>query len=225
MNIIRTMVKNTGGLIMKQTPCQGDSLESLAHTDTIQTYFRLLRGEIKTYPPVFFAPYIKKKRIEQMIRYLVEEILKITPEEAYKTLTLPQLKKHKMDVLLRYVDPFPEWTDQRAIQRLLRSVYPRLPEEKVEELVIATYEEVLSGTRKNFPPNYFHDKEGEERAKICVRYMIEKKLQIPPEEAPKLITRKTFHEYKLKILLNLFYDSPFEILTSIYPTLTSKDFR
>jgi len=197
----------------------------LENSESIRTYKRLLNGEIRNFPPVFFPRQLRKKRISQLMQYLVEHILKITPEEAYEKLDLETLRKYRLDCLLQYVDPFPEWTEQRAIRKLLRAAYPHLPEETLAELVISVYQEVLSGKRKKFPTNYFHGAIGEQRAHICVKYLCEQILGLKPHETPRKITREVLQEYKLKILLNLLYDSPFDLLTSVYPQLTSRDFQ
>lgn len=194
------------------------------NTESIRTYLRLLDGEIRKFPPVFFSPHVRKNRIINLMNYLIEEILNITPEEAYETITKETLKAHQLDCLLRYVEDFPEKTEERAVKKLIHQAYPHLPEESLEDLVLSIYKEVLSGTRRNFPSNYFAGRIGEERAAICVEYLVDEILQVPQEDISKTITREVLSEYKLRILLNLYYDSPFDLLTSVYPHLTSKDF-
>lgn len=196
----------------------------VACTESVRTLQRLLAGEIRSFPPIFFVRHVRKKRIVELMTYLVEDLLRITPQEAYETLDLATLQRYHLDILLRYVDDFPERNEKRAIQWLLRQAYPELPEETLEELTISTYLEVLQGQRRNFPSNYFQGIIGEERAKICVRYLVEERLHLSPEEAPAVITRDVLADHRLKILLNLFFDSTFDLLTAVYPHLTFEDF-
>ncbi|MBL4952107.1 DUF4046 domain-containing protein [Neobacillus sp. YIM B02564] len=199
--------------------------QSLLSSESVKTYRRLLAGDIKSFPPVFFSPHVRKKRIQQLLTYLIEYILCITPEEAYETLDFPTLKENHLEALMRYVEDFPEKNEKRSIRYLLRIAYPHLPEESFEEMVLSVYKEVLEGKRKSFPSNYFYGVQGEKRVIVCIRYLCEEILHLQEEEIPRIITRELLTKYKLKILLNLFYNSPFDVITTAYPHLTTKNFE
>ncbi|MFE8700932.1 DUF4046 domain-containing protein [Cytobacillus sp. FJAT-54145] len=199
-------------------------MQTLDRTESVLTYERILRGEIQHFSPLFFTKPVRKRRIQELMHYLVEHILHLTPEEAYETLTINILEQHQLQILLKYVEDFPEKNEERSIQWLVRLAYPHLPEESLESRVKSVYQEVLDGTRKRFPPNYFHGNIGELRAHICVQHLVEHILQLTPQKAAKTLTPDILAQYKLRILLNLFFDSLFDLLTKTYPELSYKDF-
>ena len=194
---------------------------------TIYTYQKVLSGEIKTFSPYFFELRYRKKRICELVRYLVEEILKITPEEALTKVNLKVLKKYKLDCLLKYVEK-PIELDKNDVSHLIIYAYKgQVPEPTSEELTIRLYKRVLSGELKNFPKNYFLDGlKGEEKVKYCIKYLCFDVLKLKKEEIPKKLTSEILKEYKLKIVLNVLYLSMYDLITSVFPgEFTSEDFK
>lgn len=194
---------------------------------TIHTYQKILNGEIKTFSPYFFELRYRKKRICELVRYLVEEILKITPEEALTQVSLKVLKKYKLDCLLKYVEK-PIELEKNDVSHLIIYAYKgQVPEPTAEELTIRLYKRVLSGELKNFPKNYFLDGlRGEEKVKYCVKYLCFDVLHLKKEEIPKKLTPEILKEYKLKIVLNILYLSMHDLITSVFPgEFESEDFK
>lgn len=194
---------------------------------TIATYQKILNGEIKSFSPYFFELRYRKKRICELVRYLVEEILKITPEEALTAVDLKVLKKYKLDCLLKYVEK-PVELDKNDVSHLIIYAYKgKVPEPTPEELTIRLYKKVLSGELKNFPKNYFLDgAKGEERVKYCIKYLCFDILKLKKEEIPKKLTAEVLKQYKLKIVLNVLYLSMYDLITSVFPgEFTNEDFK
>lgn len=194
---------------------------------TIHTYQKILNGEIKTFSPYFFELRYRKKRICELVRYLVEGILKITPEEALTQVNLKVLKKYKLDCLLKYVEK-PIELEKNDVSHLIIYAYKgQVPEPTAEELTIRLYKRVLSGELKNFPKNYFLDGlRGEEKVKYCVKYLCFDVLHLKKEEIPKKLTPEILKEYKLKIVLNILYLSMHDLITSVFPgEFKSEDFK
>jgi len=194
---------------------------------TIHTYQKILNGEIKTFSPYFFELRYRKKRICELVRYLVEEILKITPEEALAQVNLKVLKKYKLDCLLKYVEK-PIELEKNDVSHLIIYAYKgQVPEPTAEELTIRLYKRVLSGELKNFPKNYFLDGlRGEEKVKYCVKYLCFDVLHLKKKEVPKKLTPEILKEYKLKIVLNILYLSMYDLITSVFPgEFKSEDFK
>lgn len=193
---------------------------------TIDTYKKILNGEIKTFSPYFFEKRYRKKRIIQLIRYLVEEILKLSPEEALKVLDLKTLKKYKLDCLLKYVDKPIEF-DKNDVSHLIYYAYKgQIKEPTDRELTIRMYKKVLNGEVKNFPKNYFIDGlKGEKRVKYCIEYLCFDILGLEKKDIPKKLTPEILKKYKLKIVLNVLYLSMFDLITSVFPgEFSGKDF-
>lgn len=194
---------------------------------TIYTYRKILNREIKTFSPYFFELRYRKKRICELVRYLVEEILNITPEEALTQVNKKVLKKHKLDCLLKYVEKPIELDKDDCSHLIIYAYKGRVPEPTPEELTIRLYKRVLAGEMKNFPKNYFLDGlKGEEKVKYCVKYLCYEVLKLKKEEIPKKLTAEVLKEYKLKIVLNVLYLSMYDLITSVFPgEFTGKDFQ
>lgn len=194
---------------------------------TIYTYRKILNREIKTFSPYFFELRYRKKRICELVRYLVEEILNITPEEALTQVNKKVLKKYKLDCLLKYVEKPIELDKDDCSHLIIYAYKGRVPEPTPEELTIRLYKRVLAGEIKNFPKNYFLDGlKGEEKVKYCVKYLCYEVLKLKKEEIPKKLTAEVLKEYKLKIVLNILYLSMYDLITSVFPgEFTGKDFQ
>lgn len=194
---------------------------------TIYTYRKILNREIKTFSPYFFELRYRKKRICELVRYLVEEILNITPEEALTQVNKKVLKKYKLDCLLKYVEKPIELDKDDCSHLIIYAYKGRVPEPTPEELTIRLYKQVLAGEMKNFPKNYFLDGlKGEEKVKYCVKYLCYEVLKLKKEEIPKKLTAEVLKEYKLKIVLNVLYLSMYDLITSVFPgEFTGKDFQ
>lgn len=193
-----------------------------------RTYDKVRSGEYKNFSPHFFSGYDKHKKIIIIMKYYVEDILRITPEEALYDLTLSQLEEDKLKILLRHIKndkPDEYKRDPEYIKHLVYLAYPELAKPTEKDLVIQCYKEVLSGRRKTFPKNYFKSVEGEQRAKICFEYLWKDVLQIKKEEIPLKFLQSNgqgldvLQEYKLKILTQMIYYSVSDMIQNIYPDL------
>ncbi|MGD8192487.1 hypothetical protein ACQCN2_21160 [Brevibacillus ginsengisoli] len=191
----------------------------------IERYKRILQGVQKRFSPYEFDDVqYRKKKVQMVIRYAVENVCKWTPEEAREMLDVQQVKKLKLHLVKEFVEqPIEAKSDD--MYYLVDYAYPYLPKPSEYEKVIWVYQEVLSGKRKHFPLLYFQSIKGEERAKICFEYMCKELLQIKDIYLIPRIFAKTeqayriLRTYKLKILLDSLYFSPFDLITDIYPEL------
>lgn len=188
--------------------------------NVIQVYEKILNGEQKTFSPYFFQPQYRNKRVVNLIRYLIEEKLHMTPEEALEKLTLDTVKEYQLDCILKYVDKPVEFPDN-SVQHLVYFAYPELPRPSVKDLAIMVYKDVLEGKRKTFPKNYFLDGAvGEQRAVYCFRYLCEEILKLSKEEIVKTFLPssglKVLAQYKLKIIMNVVFISNVDLLKTAY---------
>lgn len=193
-----------------------------------RTYDKVRSGEYKNFSPHFFSGYDRQKKIVVLIRYYLEDILKMTPEEALENLTLSMLERDKLTILLRHVKnekPDEYKRDPEYLKHLIYIAYPTIPKPRDHGLVIECYKEVLSGKRKTFPKNYFKSADGEYRAKICFEYLWKDVLKIRKEEIPKKFLQSNgqgldiLQEYKLKILTQMIYYSVSDMIQNMYPDL------
>lgn len=182
------------------------------------TYEKILSGEIKSFSPYFFEQRYRKKRVIQLVKYLVEEKLRITPEEALKKIDLKLLKKHKLDALLKYVDK-PIELEKNDVSHLIYYAYKGEVDYPTQrELTIEMYKKILNGTIKNFPKNYFvAGKLGEDRVRYCLEHLCFDVLKLTPEEMLEQVTIDVLRDYKLRIVLNVLYLSMYDMYMSVFP--------
>ena len=150
--------------------------------------------------------------------------LKITPDEAVKKLDFKTLKKFKLDALLKYVDK-PVELEKNDVSHLVYYAYKGIIEYPTQrDLTVMMYKNVLNGTLKTFPKNYFVEgKLGEDRVKYCIEFLCFEILKIEANEIPEKLTSEILKEYKLKIVLNVLYLSMFDMITSVFPEDYSSD--
>ena len=194
--------------------------------ETIIVYERLLNGKAKSLSQFFFQPSHLNERLQILIKYVIEEKLCITPEEAVTNFTFDVLNEYKLKSILKYIKK-PDEYDENNLAYVVYYAYPHLPQPSCEELSIRTYKEVLDGTRKNFPKNYFlHSVYGEERATHCFRYLCENILEYDKEKILEVFSNskclELLSQYKLKIIMNVLYNSTTDLLESAYPDIFDK---
>lgn len=187
----------------------------------IQTYEKVLAGQQKGFSPYFFQPQHRKEKIQHLIRYLIEEKLKMTPEEALEHLNKKVLQEYQLTCVSKYVPKPIELADD-DMSHLVYFAYPHLSQPTEEERTIRVYDEVLSGRRKTFPKNYFLNGEiGEKRAILCFKHLCEDIMKLKKEDIPKLFVGsnglKLLAQYKLKIILNIIFSSTIELINTAYP--------
>lgn len=189
----------------------------------ISTYEKVLNGDQKAFSPYFFQIQYRKERIETLIRYFVEEKLKITPQEALKEMTTDLLIEYKLNIILKYIDKPVEFVENDA-RHVVYYAYPDLEQASVSELAICVYKEILDSRRRIFPKNYFRDGDvGEERAIACFKYLCEEVLHLSDSEIKEtFMTSKgleVLSKYKLKIIMNILFFSPIDLLQCAYPNI------
>jgi hypothetical protein len=195
----------------------------------VDRYRRILMGEQKRFSPYEFedAQY-RKQKVQLVLRYAIENVKKWTPEQARRELSLRDVKELKLHLVREYVEP-PIEAKPEDVYYLVDYAYPYLPRISEEQRVLWVYKEVLSGLRRHFPPLYFQSVKGEERAKICVDYMFDELMNLQDiYELPKIFgkTERAYSllkKYKLKILVDSLYFSPFDMLTEMYPELNDPE--
>lgn len=193
-----------------------------------RTYDKIREGEFKTFSPHYFCEGDKKKKIIVLIQYYIEEILRLTPEEALNNLTIKDIERDKLKCLLKYVKkvkPIEFENDNSYVKHLVYYAYPSLKKPSLKELTINCYKEVLEGERRNFPKNYFRSPEGELRGKICFEYLCYDILKIKYKDIPSLFLESNdkgldiLKKYKLKILIQMLYYSVSDMIQNMYPEI------
>jgi hypothetical protein len=195
----------------------------------VERYKRILNGEQKRFSPYEFedAQY-RKQKVQLVLRYAIEQVKKWTPEQARKELSIKDVKELKLHLIREYIDP-PIEAKPEDVYYMVEFAYPYLPRMSEEQKVLWVYREVLAGVRRHFPPLYFQSVKGEERAKICFDFMCRELMKLQDLRQLPRIFGKTeqayslLRKYKLKILVDTLYFSPFDMITDMYPELADPD--
>ncbi len=196
----------------------------------LERYQRILNGQQKRFSPYEFEDVqYRKQKIQLVIRYAIERVKKWTPEQAREKLSLNDVKDLKLHLVREFIES-PIEAKPDDVYYLVEYAYPYLPRHSEEQKVLWVYQEVLQGKRRHFPAHYFQTLKGEERAKICFEYMTRELLQIREIYEIPAIFAKTetayaiLRKYKLKILVDTLFFSPFDLVTEIYPQLADPHF-
>ncbi|MGQ7278552.1 hypothetical protein ACT91Q_11320 [Brevibacillus thermoruber] len=195
----------------------------------VERYKRILNGEQKRFSPYEFedAQY-RKQKVQLVLRYAIEQVKKWTPEQARKELSIKDVKELKLHLVREYIDP-PIEAKPEDVYYMVEFAYPYLPRMPEKQKVLWVYQEVLAGVRRHFPPLYFQSVKGEERAKICFDFMCRELMKLQDLRQLPRIFGKTeqayslLRKYKLKILVDTLYFSPFDMITDMYPELADPD--
>ncbi|UYZ13553.1 hypothetical protein A6764_00740 [Brevibacillus sp. WF146] len=195
----------------------------------VERYKRILNGEQKRFSPYEFedAQY-RKQKVQLVLRYAIEQVKKWTPEQARKELSIKDVKELKLHLVREYIDP-PIEAKPEDVYYMVEFAYPYLPRMSEKQKVLWVYQEVLAGVRRHFPPLYFQSVKGEERAKICFDFMCRELMKLQDLRQLPRIFGKTeqayslLRKYKLKILVDTLYFSPFDMITDMYPELADPD--
>jgi hypothetical protein len=195
----------------------------------VERYKRILNGEQKRFSPYEFedAQY-RKQKVQLVLRYAIEQVKKWTPEQARKELSIKDVKELKLHLVREYIDP-PIEAKPEDVYYMVEFAYPYLPRMPEKQKVLWVYQEVLAGVRRHFPPLYFQSVKGEERAKICFDFMCRELMKLQDLRQLPRIFGKTeqayslLRKYKLKILVDSLYFSPFDMITDMYPELADPD--
>ncbi|UFJ40585.1 hypothetical protein LOK74_21615 [Brevibacillus humidisoli] len=191
----------------------------------IERYKRILNGQQKRFSPYEFEDIqYRKKKIQLVLRYAIEHVRQWTPEQARERLSIKDVKELKLHLVREYIEP-PVEAKPNDVYYLVEYAYPYLPRPTEEQKVMWVYQEVLAGVRRHFPPHYFQSVKGEERARICFDHLWKNILNIQDERMLPQIFSKTeqayriLRTYKLKILVDTLYFSPYDLITELYPAL------
>ena len=189
--------------------------------ESVVVYEEVLSGE--PWPDGFWSPMTSSRRVTEILRYLFLDKLKIEQYEVAKELlTADFIDEYELSILVDKAERPPEMNDGEFFY-LLWNVFP---EERPsdDELIIKVYTEVLSGRRKGFPRGYFlKNSQVEHRAVVCFRYLCEEVLKLDSEGICETFTMtysiKILSKYKLKMLVDIVFDSLFHLMSAAYPEL------
>ncbi|MBI2548779.1 DUF4046 domain-containing protein [Candidatus Woesearchaeota archaeon] len=192
--------KSTGKNKQRLAVCEfhNQTIKKYSRYEVIKIYEKVLAGYRKRFP-VSFWKFDGKRHARILIRYLIEEKLRLKKREQIPLrLTYDLLREYKL--LSIYLTCF------QSLYTLLDNAYPG--RFKPWEFEVTTR-------------GFWRGKEGREHAKAALRWFVEKRLKIPLHEVPLHINIKTLTAHGLSGLLGRTtpYQSQWELVNDTYPGL------
>lgn len=197
--------------------------DARTYGESAVVYEEVLAGE--PWPKGFWADTIRSRRITEILTYVIKGILKIECyEEAKKVVNAAFIDEYELSKLVEMAERPPEMQDGEFFY-LLWYVFPeeRIPQ---DELTIKVYDEVLTGKRRVFPRGYFVKcGDVERKARICFKHLCEDVLKLDRKGICRIFCNsngiKVLQKYKLKIVLDIVYESLFHLVNATYPEYIS----
>ena len=188
--------------------------------ETREAYLDVLEGN--PWPKHFFTPTTKDRRIKEVLSIAFENANITSAEEAFKVVNKDFVEEHKLELVIKTYGKVPEMLPD-CYDYLVWIIYPE-SKPGFEELVLKVYSDVLECRRKTFPTGYFtNGADIEQKAQICFKYLCEEILKLDKKQILETFGNskgiKVLQQYKLKILVDIVYESLSQLLLSTYPDI------
>lgn len=188
--------------------------------DTLEVYLDVLNGA--SWPKNFFSSTTKDRCIREVLTIAFERNGITCAEDAFAKVDKAFIEDNKLEMVVKAYGKVPEMLPD-CYDYLVWIIYPD-SKPQFEEMVLRVYSDVLEGRRKTFPTGYFtNGGDTEQKAMICFKHLCEKILKL--NEAEILATFgnskgiKVLQQYKLKILVDIVYESLSQLLLNTYPDI------
>jgi len=194
----------------------------IKYESIINDYEEALMNNRKGVPVAYFQSTKEQNERKALVvfKYAIEYILGYDPIAARDKLDYETLEKLKLAELLNYINFPPEIDPKKDIFYIAWRLYPFTVNLTEREKVIRVYKQLLDGSRKTYPHNFFSGYSGKTRAKLCLQYLIEQKIN--PSSVDELYNmfaspngNKILVSNKLKIYTR--YGTPLEFLHDSLP--------
>ena len=188
--------------------------------ETLEVYNEVLQGN--SWPKNFFNPTTKDRRIKEVLTFAFNNEGITNADEAFAKVNKDFVKKHRLEMIIKSYGKVPEMLPD-CYDYLVWIIYPESKPD-FETLVLKVYSDVLEGRRKTFPTNYFtNGADIEKKAIACFKHLCEDILVLNDTEILETFGNskgiKVLQQYKLKILVDIVYESLSQLLLNAYPNI------
>jgi hypothetical protein len=188
----------------------------------LSQYDEILAGRRKVCSSVVMSKNNGNKYTNEILRYVFEDYLGMSPREVRDKLTPEIIELLKLKPFIINRIPCPAELDaMRELQYIGWHLYPYTRNVGSENLTVKVYMEILAKKRKKYPKYFFDDIAGEGRARILFKIMLNEyimpngvscveelyQLFADAKKATELLSK-----YALKAPLQNIYISPLEYL-------------
>ncbi len=143
-------------------------------------YEMYLLDKIDAFPEYHFkdtGTFAIEQTITALIKYVVEDVLKWTPEDAYILLNWNVLTAFKLDDLIdRYINFIPGMNEKEKCKFLICKCYPSKYHFDTKKNILRIYDDILSSKKAKWNKKFFNGQEGAIRACICMQAAINRYL-------------------------------------------------
>lgn len=186
--------------------------------ELIEDYERLLLGQIERLPKIYFVDKYHPTTVNNalsLVKYLIENIMKWSPEDALDYLNDHIIERFKLTSYIKYFD-LPMGMSSQKYFYILSMIYPEDVRFNSREVYLNIYQKVINKNEK-FPKNFFDGLNAREKAEICLHYMIEhylivKDIESLYEKFSKKGIATLLKKYSLANPCNSLYASPLHYL-------------
>lgn len=204
----------------------------MTRKSAIEQYEKHILCNKKYYLP---EPDIERKQaVTYIFRYVVEDLLEFSSEEAYEKLNKACLDETGISFLLKQYMNIPKDINiYNDTDYLLSQFYPDLYHYNPYEKTITLYNKILKGEMSKFPKNYFSTEIGKSKAEYLLLYIIDKNLPLKKDTAifdlyelfsdDRKINKK-LKKWKIKKLQERLYLNPLTYLHESLPRNQKNEF-
>lgn len=196
----------------------------------IWEYNQVLLGRQKTIPAQYFdGDAVQNESLAlDVLRYVIECHLRWTPEEMRYKFDQTVIDLFKLSRILSYVQFPPEADKDTDFFVYAHKLYPNRVPIDSRSLTILMYNKVLSGLVSKYPKGFFGDDRGQERACICLHYVLSQRVAFGSLEelyAAFIGDRgaRLLRTYKLEVARRNSWQMPVDFLHDALPEEDKED--
>ena len=191
--------------------------------ETLEVYLEVLNGN--PWPKNFFSSTTKDRRIKEVLKIAFDNAGVTCPEDAFKIVNKEFVEQNKLEAVVKAYGKVPEMLPD-CYEYLVWIIYPESKPD-FKTLVLTVYSDVLEGRRKTFPTGYFtNGADIEQKAILCFKHLCEDILKFDEKQILETFGNskgiKVLQQYKLKILVDIVYESLSQLLLNTYPNIYQK---
>lgn len=191
--------------------------------ETLEVYLEVLEGA--SWPKNFFSSTTKDRRMREILKFAFEKNGINSPEDGFAKVNKDFIEANKLEMVVKTYGKVPEMLPD-CYDYLVWIIYPESKPD-FHTMVLKVYSDVLEGRRKTFPTGYFtNGADIEQKAMICFKHLCEDILKLDETQILETFGNskgiKVLQQYKLKILVDIVYESLSQLLLNTYPDIYQK---
>lgn len=191
--------------------------------ETLEVYLEVLEGA--SWPKNFFSSTTKDRRIKEILKFAFERNGIDCAESGFAKVNKEFIEENKLEMIVKTYGKVPEMLPD-CYDYLVWIIYPESKPD-FQTMVLKVYSDVLEGRRKTFPTGYFtNGADIEQKAMLCFRHLCENILKLDETQILETFGNskgiKVLQQYKLKILVDIVYESLSQLLLNTYPDIYQK---